>query len=76
MNPNDFANLLDGWTRLRVDMLNEDTDEYDTIFDSDDWPGWVGEINSCVDPKIDVWSLEVTQIGLENDHIVLQCETM
>ena len=74
MNPNDFAELLDGWTRLRVDMYNMDTGDYDTIFDSDDHPGWCGSITSCVLPTIDVPCLVVTEIGIENDHIVLKCE--
>lgn len=74
MNPNNFANMLDGWTRLRVDVYNDDTNDYDTIFDSDDWPGWVGDIDSCVLPTINVGELEVTEIGLENDHIVLKCD--
>ena len=74
MNVNDFANLLDGWTRLRVDMYDANTGEYTTIFDSDDHPGWVGDINPCVLPTIEVDLLEVTEIGMENDHIVLKCE--
>lgn len=74
MNPNDFAELLDGWTRLRVDKYNDDTGDYDTIFDSDDHPGWCGSITPCVLQTIDVNELEVTEIGLENDHIVLKCE--
>lgn len=74
MNPNDIAEMLDGWTRLRVDMYNDDSDDYDTIFDSDDHPGWVGSISSCVNPTIDVNELEVTEISVENDHIVLRCE--
>ena len=76
MNPNDIANMLDGWTRLRVDMYNDDTSDYDTIFDSDDWPGWAGDIQCCVNPEIDTYELEVEQIGLENDHIVLKCDKM
>ena len=74
MNPNHFAELLDGWTPLRVLMYNDDTGEYDAIFDSDDFPGWVGSISCCVLPTIDVDELEVTQIGMEDDHIVLRCE--
>lgn len=74
MNPNDIANMLDGWTRLRVNMLDPETDTYNTIFDSDDHPGWVGEINSCVNPLIEVDELEVTEICIEDNHIVLNCE--
>ena len=74
MNPNDFANLLDGWTRLRVQMYTDNG--YDTIFDSDDHPGWAGDISCCVLPTIDVSELEITEIALEDDHIVLRCEAM
>lgn len=77
MNPNDFANMLDGWTRLRVDMYDEDAGGvYVTIFDSDDHPGWVGDVSCCVNPTINVDELEVTEIGLEDNHIVLKCEAM
>lgn len=77
MGINDFANLLDGWTRLRVDMYDEDAGSYTTIFDSDDHCGWSPcDLNSFVNPTIADYfnDLEVTEIGLEDDHVVLRCE--
>lgn len=74
MNPNEIADKLDGWTRLRVDLYNDETGLYSVIFDSDDTPGYYGALNDLVNPEIDVDELEVTEIALEDNHIVLRCE--
>ncbi|MBP5248640.1 MAG: hypothetical protein J6Y20_10115 [Lachnospiraceae bacterium] len=76
MGINDIANKLDGWTRLRVDLYDDDTGTYNTIFDSDDWPGWSPcDLNSFVNPTIDDFDeIEVEEIALEDDHIVLRCD--
>jgi len=73
MYVNDIANLLDGWTRLRVQRFVDERDEYETVFDSDDFPGWVGDIPSdCGYRGVGNW--EVTEISIEDDHLVLRCD--
>ena len=74
MYVNQIAEALDGWTRLRVQRYVDDDGEYETVFDSDDHCGWVGVLpdEDCAYKGVGDW--EVTQIALEDDHIVLRCD--
>ena len=72
MNPQDIIDRLDGWTQLRIDLYRDGL--YSPIFDSRDTPGYYGDLCNLVNPAIDVSELEVTEIALEDNHIVLRCE--
>ena len=74
MYVNDIANLLNGWTRLRVQRYVDERDEYETVFDSDDHPGYFGDVvdEDCACRGVGNW--EVSEIALEDDHIVLRCD--
>ena len=74
MYVNDIADKLDGWTRLRIQRFVDERDEYETVFDSDDHPGWVGIIPDADCSCRGVGDWEVTEIALEDDHIVLRCD--
>jgi len=74
MTVNDVANMLDGWTRLRVKLYVDERDEYETVFDSDDNPGWVGDIPESYNYR-GIGNWEVCQFSLEDNHIVLMCDS-
>lgn len=70
----DFACMLDGLTPLRVNAMLDD--QYVTVFDSDDWPSWVGEIPAEVSARygVDVNDFVITEVGIVDDHILIKCE--
>ena len=72
MKVNDIARKLDGWTSFRVDRFVDEHWQYEPVFDSNDFPGWVGGIPET-DDYSDIGDWDVEEITLDGRHIVVRC---